>query len=344
MKVCPGPLEVAMKRFRLLILGVSWLAMIFPAYAQEGSKENVKELLKSVVKVRAMVPDYARSAKTLGTEREGSGVLIDDRGHILTIGYLILEAENLEVIGPDGKTISAQSIAYDHITGFGVLKAEKPFDAKPMQLGKSSEVKEGDPVLVATHGGEEGAMGARVISRKEFAGYWEYLLDDAIFTAPPHANFGGTALIDHNGKLVGIGSLYTQIAIAGLGMIPGNMFVPIDYLKPILSDLITKGRSSAPPRPWLGLNVEEVHGRVFVTRVTSEGPAEKGGLKVGDIILTVNKKEISGLADFYRKVWALGKPGVEVPLTLLQGIQVQEIKVKSGDRYQYYPLKAQKKI
>jgi len=333
-----------MKRFRLLILGVSWLAMIFPAYAQEGSKENVKELLKSVVKVRAMVPDYARSAKTLGTEREGSGVLIDDRGHILTIGYLILEAENLEVIGPDGKTISAQSIAYDHITGFGVLKAEKPFDAKPMQLGKSSEVKEGDPVLVATHGGEEGAMGARVISRKEFAGYWEYLLDDAIFTAPPHANFGGAALIDHNGKLVGIGSLYTQIAIAGLGMIPGNMFVPIDYLKPILSDLITKGRSSAPPRPWLGLNVEEVHGRVFVTRVTSEGPAEKGGLKVGDIILTVNKKEISGLADFYRKVWALGKPGVEVPLTLLQGIQVQDVKVKSGDRYQYYPLKAQKKI
>ena len=333
-----------MKRSWLLILGVAWLAMMIPAYAQEGSKENVKELLKAVVKVRAMVPDYARSAKTLGTEREGSGVLIDDRGHILTIGYLILEAESLEVIGPDGKLVSAQSIAYDHITGFGVLKVEKPMGAKPMQLGKSSEVSEGDPILVATHGGEEGAMGARIISRKEFAGYWEYLLDDAIFTAPPHTNFGGAALIDHNGKLVGIGSLYTQIAIAGLGMIPGNMFVPIDYLKPILSDLIDKGRSSAPPRPWLGVNVEEVHGRVFVTRVTAESPAEKGGLKVGDIILTVNKKEVSGLADFYRKVWALGKPGVEVPLTLLQGIQLQDIKVKSGDRYQYYPLKPQKKI
>jgi len=333
-----------MKRSWLLILGVAWLAMMVPAYAQEGSKENVKELLKAVVKVRAMVPDYARSAKTLGTEREGSGVLIDDRGHILTIGYLILEAESLEVIGIDGKLVSAQSIAYDHITGFGVLKVEKPMGAKPMQLGKSSEVSEGDPILVATHGGEEGAMGARIISRQEFAGYWEYLLDDAIFTAPPHTNFGGAALIDHNGKLVGIGSLYTQIAIAGLGMIPGNMFVPIDYLKPILSDLIDKGRSSAPPRPWLGVNVEEVHGRVFVTRVTAESPAEKGGLKVGDIILTVNKKEVSGLADFYRKVWALGKPGVEVPLTLLQGIQLQDIKVKSGDRYQYYPLKPQKKI
>jgi len=333
-----------MKRCWMLILGVVLLAMIFPAYAQEGSKENVKELLKAVVKVRAVVPDYARSAKTLGTEREGSGVLIDAQGNILTIGYLILEAETLEVVAADGKPISAQSIAYDHITGFGILKAEKPIDAKPMQLGNSSEVTEGDPILVATHGGEEGAMGARIISRKEFAGYWEYLLEDAIFTAPPHANFGGAALIDHNGKLVGIGSLFTQISIPGLGMIPGNMFVPIDYLKPILSDLINKGRSSAPLRPWLGVNVEEVHGRVFVTRVTSESPAEKGGLKVGDIILTVNKKEVNGLADFYRKVWALGKPGVEVPLTLLQGIQLKEITVKSGDRYQYYPLKAQKKI
>ena len=333
-----------MKRCWMPILGAFWLAMIFPANAQEEVKENVKDLLKAVVKVRATVPDYARSAKTLGTEREGSGVLIDNRGHILTIGYLILEAETLEVIGPDGKPVSAQSIAYAHITGFGVLKVEKPMDAKPMQLGASSEVNEGDLILVATHGGEEGAMGARIISRKEFAGYWEYLLDDAIFTAPPHANFGGAALIDHNGKLVGIGSLFTQIAIPGLGMIPGNMFVPIDYLKPILSDLINKGRSSAPSRPWLGINAEEVHGRVFVTRVTSEGPAEKGGLKVGDIILTVNKKAVSGLADFYRKVWALGKPGVEVPLTLLKGIQVEDIKVKSEDRYQYYSLKARKKI
>ncbi|NWF55733.1 MAG: serine protease [Syntrophaceae bacterium] len=333
-----------MKRLGTWIFVMTWLAAISPAYAQEGVKENVKELLKAVVKVRAAVPDYARSARTLGTEREGSGVLIDMQGHILTIGYLILEAESVEVVGPDGKAVGAQSIAYDHITGFGVLKVDKPLEAKPMQLGQSSEVKEGDPILVATHGGEEGAMGARIVSRKEFAGYWEYLLDDAIFTAPPHANFGGAALIDHNGKLVGIGSLFTQIAIAGLGMIPGNMFVPIDYLKPILSEMITKGRSPEPPRPWLGLNAEEAHGRVFVTRVVSEGPAEKAGLKVGDILLAVNKKEISGLADFYRKVWALGKPGVEVTLTLLQGIQIQDIKVKSGDRYQYYPLKAQKKI
>jgi len=320
------------------------LAVHLPAHAQPDSKDAAREILKAVVKIRAIVPDYARSAKTLGTEREGSGVVIDPQGHILTIGYLIMEAETLEVVGPDGKSVTAQSTAYDHRTGFGILKADKPLEVKPMELGNSSEVKEGDPILVATHGGEDGAMGARVISRKEFAGYWEYLLEDAIFTAPPHTNFGGAALIDHHGKLVGIGSLFTQIAIAGLGAIPGNMFVPTDYLKPILAELIDKGQTSEPPRPWLGVNVDEAHGRIFVTRVTPESPAERAGLKIGDIILTVNKKEITGLADFYRKIWALGKAGVEVPLSILQGIQIRDIAVKSADRTQHYRLKPQKRI
>jgi S1-C subfamily serine protease len=333
-----------MKLGRVLLPFSLLLAVHFPVHAQPDSKDTAREILKAVVKIRAIVPDYARSAKTLGTEREGSGVVIDSRGHILTIGYLIMEAETLEVVGPDGKTVTAQSTAYDHRTGFGILKTDKPLEVKPMELGNSSEVKEGDPVLVATHGGEDGAMGARVISRKEFAGYWEYLLEDAIFTAPPHTNFGGAALIDHQGKLVGIGSLFTQIAIAGLGAIPGNMFVPIDYLKPILSELIDKGQTSEPPRPWLGVNVDETHGRIFVTRVTPESPAEKAGLKMGDIILTVNKKEISGLADFYRQIWAQGKAGVEIPLSLLQGIQIRDITVKSADRTQYYRLKPQKRI
>lgn len=329
---------------RILLPFALLLAVLLPAHAQSDSKGAAREILRAVVKIRAVVPDYARSAKTLGTEREGSGVVIDSRGHILTIGYLILEAETLEVVGPDGKAVAAQSTAYDPKTGFGILKTDKPLEVKPMEMGTSSEVKEGDPILVATHGGEEGAMGARVISRKEFAGYWEYLLEDAIFTAPPHSNFGGAALIDHQGRLVGIGSLFTQIAIAGLGAIPGNMFVPIDYLKPILSELIDKGQTSEPPRPWLGVNVDEIHGRIFITRVTPESPAERAGLRIGDIILTVNKKEIGGLADFYRKIWALGKAGVEVPLSILQGIQIRDITVKSADRAQYYRLKPQKRI
>jgi S1-C subfamily serine protease len=333
-----------MKNSFLGVILVFFLGFIAPAYGQQEAKPDPTEILKAVVKIRAVIPEYARSAQILGTEREGSGVLIDTKGHILTIGYLIMEAETIEVFGPDGKPISATSIGYDHRTGFGLLRVERPLELKPIEFGSSSEVKEGDAILVAAHGGTEGAQGARVISRKEFAGYWEYLLDNAIFTAPPHANFGGAALIDRTGKLVGIGSLFTQIAIPGLGAIPGNMFVPIDFLKPILPDLIAKGRSSEASRPWLGVYVEEHRGRVFVTRISPESPAEKGGLKAGDIILMVNKEEVSGLADFYRMVWALGNAGVVVPLTLLQGVRIQDLKLKSADRYQYFSLKPRKKI
>ena len=329
-----------MKRACLFVVVAILLVQSIPAYAEQ----DPKEILKAVVKIRAVVPDYARSAKTLGTEREGSGVVINSQGHILTIGYLITESETIEVTGPEGKPINATSVGYDHRTGFGLLKTERSLDVTPMELGKSSEVREGDPVLVVSHGGPEAVEVARVISRKEFAGSWEYLLDEAIFTAPPHANFGGAALIDRNGKLVGIGSLFTTVLLPGLGSIPGNMFVPVDLLKPILADLIAKGRSSEPPRPWLGLNAEETHGRIIVTRVTPESPADKEGLKPGDIILTVDKKEVSGLADFYRKVWSLGNAGVQVPLTILQGVRIRDLTLKSADRSQIFPLKPRRKI
>lgn len=323
----------------LQILATLFIGVSIPAQAQQ----DATEILKAVVKIQAVIPDYARSAGTLGTEREGSGVVLDSRGHILTIGYLIMESEKIEVTGSAGK-IGATSVAYDPITGFGLLKTETPLSVRPMELGESSEVKEGDPLIVAGHGGAEAVQGVRVVSRKEFAGSWEYLLDSPILTTPPYSNWGGAALIDRAGRLVGIGSLFTTFALPGLGPVPGNMFVPIDLLKPILADLMTKGRSPEKARPWLGLNTEETHGRLIVTRVTPEGPAAKAGLKTGDIILGVDGKELNGLADFYRKVWALGNPGIEVPLTVLQGSRIVSLTVKSGDRYEFYPLKPKKKI
>jgi S1-C subfamily serine protease len=179
------------------------------------------------------------------------------------------------------------------------------------------------------------------VVRQEFAGYWEYLLEDAIFTIPSFANFGGAALLNRHGHLVGIGSLFTPVVVPGVGAVPGNMFVPIDRLKPILTDLIATGRPAAPPRPWLGINVEEAHGRVLVRRITAEGPAEQAGLQVGDLILKVGQQDIEGLADFYRKVWALGAAGVAVPLQVLQGTHLREITVHSADRYQYLRLRPQ---
>ncbi|MBM4338241.1 MAG: serine protease [Deltaproteobacteria bacterium] len=327
-----------MKRVVLAILAVISIAISLPSYAdQEG-----KEILKAVVKIKAIIPEEANSAKTLGTEREGNGIVIDAKGHILTIGYLIVEAEAIEVTPQDGRPVSATFVGYDHATGFGLLKTEKPLNVRPMKMGQSSKVKEGEPVLIVGYAGEDAVQAARVISRKEFTGYWEYILDEALYTAPAFASYGGAALIDKDGLLVGIGSLFSQVVIPGFGAIPCNISVPIDLLPPILDDLITKGRPQKAPKPWLGINAEEAHGRVFITRVTPGSPAEKGGLKPGDLILSVKGGEVKGLTDLFRKIWALGNAGVEVPLAVLQGIQIREITIKSSDRYQSLTLKPKK--
>ncbi len=327
------------KAFASFMAAWFWFTYI-PANA-EPLKE---EAFKAVVKIRSIIPKDAPTARTLGTEREGNGVVIDSKGHILTTGYLIVEAETIEVFGPAGKRINATFVGYDHTSGFGLLRSEKPLGVEPMKLGQSSEVKEGDPVLIAGYGDAGAGMKAKVISRQEFIGYWEYILEDAIFTYPPYSDFGGTALIDREGQLLGIGSLFTQLTIQGIGSIPCNVFIPIDRLHPILDDLILKGRSSKAPRPWLGINAEEAHGRVFITRVTKGGPAERAGLKVSDLILTVHGEPVNGLADFYRKVWSLGQAGISVPLSVLQGTQIREIRVNSGDRYQFLQLKPKKLI
>jgi S1-C subfamily serine protease len=324
-----------------ICFGVIFAVLILwsiPAYAGQ----TAEEILKAVVKIRSTIPKDAHTATTLGIEREGSGVVIDSEGLILTIGYLIVEAETIEVVGPEAKPVSATFVGYDHNTGFGLLRTEKPLGVAPIKLGRSSTVKAGDPILVAGHGGTDSAIAGRVISRKEFAGYWEYLLEDALYTAPAYANFGGAALIDPDGQLLGIGSLLSQILIPGLGSISCNIFVPIDLLEPILSDLKTAGRSRKPPRPWLGINAEETHNRVFITKVTSGGPAQRDGVQPGDLILSVKGKAVNGLADFYRKVWEVGNAGVDVRLTLLRGTRIQNITVRSADRYQFLMLSPKK--
>jgi S1-C subfamily serine protease len=329
-----------MKRTYVPILAAILIALV----SSVSAAQTPEEILKAIVKIRAVVPNDAFTAGTLGTERQGNGVVIDSKGHILTIGYLIIEAETIEVTGPEEKPIPATFVGYDHQTGFGLLRANQPLSVKPMKLGESSKVEEGEPVLVAGHGGSEAIQAARVLSRKEFAGYWEYLLEDAIYTMPAYPNYGGAALIDRDGQLLGIGSLYSQLLIQGLGSIPCNIFVPIDLVKPILNDLIEKGRPRKASKPWLGINVEEAHGRVFITKVTSGGPAEKAGIQPGDLVLSVKGKTVKDLADFYRKVWALGDSGVDVPLSVLQGVQIREITIHSADRHQFLKLKPKKMI
>jgi len=321
----------------ILLFGVALPGAIHAADAAE-------EVLKAIVKVRAVIPEGARTAGILGTEREGHGILFDSRGYILTTGYLIIESEGIEVTGPDGKKTKAAFTGYDQATGFGILQTETPLDVEPLKLGSSAELNEGDPVLVAGYGGLESAIGARVVARREFAGYWEYILENAIYTAPAYAKFAGAALIGPDGRLLGVGSLFAQLAIPGVGVLPCNVFIPVDLLRPILEDLISVGHPNKPARPWLGINAEETHGRVFITKITEGGPAEGAGLKTDDLVLKVNGKPVEGLADLYRKVWAAGSAGVSVTLSILEGVEAKEVTVHTGDRNKFLMMKPKKTI
>lgn len=317
-----------------------------PLQAQEAQQKpkvisatQADDLLASVVRVKMRALPDARSNATLGALREGSGVLIDDKGHILTIGYLVIEADAIEVTTADGKTSPATLAGYDHATGFGLLRATLPLGAKPIDLGASAELALREPVMVAPHGGRESVNLAYVVSKRPFAGSWEYLLDSALFISPPNLAWAGSALISREGKLVGIGSLLVRDSVEPGSPLPGNMFVPIDLLKPILADLIDKGRVSGPPRPWLGMATEELQGHLFVTRVSPEAPADKAGVQGGDIIVGVGADAVNTHAELYRKLWSLGPAGTEVTLKVLQGANVKEIKVRSIDRLDYFRAK-----
>jgi len=317
----------------LVWLTLAWLG----SGAALAETPSIDAIAAAVVRIKTLINPEGRSVATLGSEREGSGIVIGADGLILTIGYLMLEAHAAEIITNDDKSVAAEVVGYDHETGFGLLKAASPLNLAPISLGKSSELKENDPVLVASFGGPDMVGTAFVVAKREFAGSWEYLLEDAIFTAPPHPAWSGAALINREGKLVGVGSLIVGDASAGT---PGNMFVPIDRLPPIMADLLADGRVQGPGRPWLGLTTEESDGELRIARVAPAGPAHKAGVQKGDVIVGVDGRRATGLADFYRKVWGLGRAGVVVPLDVLQNNERRRLDLKSIDRMDHLRLKS----
>ncbi len=322
---------------RLLVLLAALALSPGAALAQDKSaaRDEAAETLSAIVRVQAKILPNARSSATLGPQRQGSGVLVRD-GYVVTIGYLVIESEAIEVTGADGRSVPASLAAYDHVSGFGLLRLLAPLAGKPLPLGDSSKLAEREPALVASFGGNDQVSLVNVVSRRPFSGSWEYQLDSAIYTYPPVMNWSGASLISSKGELLGLGSLIVADSTGGGTQAPGNLFVPADLLKPILEDLIARGKRGGPVRPWLGLNAEESRGRLFVVRVSPDGPADRSGLKSGDILVGVGNDEVSSLADFYRNVWARGGAGVEVPLRVLQGVQVKEVKVRSIDRMDYF--------
>lgn len=301
---------------------------------------SLEELVSGVVRIKTFINPDGQTVQSLGREREGSGIVIDEEGLVLTIGYLMVEAHTAEVVTNDGRTHAASVVGYDHETGFGILRALQPLKVKPLSFGRSADVKVDDPVLVAIGGGADMVGPARVAAKREFAGNWEYLLDEAIFTSPPFPNWSGAALISREGKLIGVGSLIVGDAAGNGNGKPGNMFVPVERLPPILGDLIADGHVAGPGRPWLGVAADDVRGRLIVSRVTPGSPGEKAGIRKGDEIVGVAGVAPRGLADFYRKIWATGEAGATVPLDVEQGGEKRRIDVKSINRLDSLRLKS----
>lgn len=296
---------------------------------------NLDDVLSSVVSLRAAIPEDAFTAPILGTEREGQGVVIDNSGRVLTIGYLVTEAEEIWLVGNNNVALPAHVVAYDQETGFGLVQALGDLGLPAVDFGESDSVSVGEPVIVAGQGGADEAVNAQVVSIREFAGSWEYLLDEAIFTIPAHSKWSGAGVFNRTGQLIGIGSLYIQQALPGEEQIDGNMIVPIDILKPIYDDLITLGRPSKPVRPWLGMTTAEAEDKLVVAGLANGGPAMRAGIELGDLVIGVAGEPVAGLSTMFRKIWALGSAGVPVPLTLQRDGHTQSITIDSGARADY---------
>jgi S1-C subfamily serine protease len=309
-----------------------------PSSAQPKPEDydyDLEQALACVVGLRATVPADAFTADTLGTERAGNGVLIRGNGLVLTIGYLITEADTVWLNLNDGRSVPGHVLGYDQETGFGLVQALAKLDLPALEIGDSASASIGERVVVGGAGGRHRSVAARIVAKQEFAGYWEYVLDEAIFTSPAHPNWGGTALIGPAGDLIGIGSLQLQHAVEKGQTQNINMIVPIDLLKPIIDDLMKFGRRNMPARPWLGLYATEVENRLVIVGLADRGPAKKADLRTGDIILSVAGKDVHDLAGFFRRVWAQGQAGVDVPITIYRDGETMDLRVKSSERNKF---------
>lgn len=292
---------------------------------------DLDAVLDAVVQVRTEIPEDAFTASILGTERAGNGVVIREDGLVLTIGYLITEAETIWLTTNRGAVVAGHPLAYDQATGFGLVQPLGRLDAPFLRRGSATSCMFGDDVIVIGHGGRAHALKAKVIAVREFAGYWEYVLDEAVFTAPAHPQWGGAALVGAEGELLGIGSLLVEETVAGQS-IQGNMIVPIDLLGPIFDDMLRLGRTARPPRPWLGMYTTEMRGQLVVGGLAQGGPAHRAGVRMKDMVLEVAGERVTGLADLFRRVWQLGAAGVEVPLTLVRDGELKRVRLHSADR------------
>ena len=328
-----GLWHATVRRLAALAVLMPALGSAAPASDIEATSRALQRAHEAVVGIEVQIVDGATSAQTLGTERQGSGVLISDDGLVLTIGYLVLEAESVQIITDDGRRLPARVVAYDLATGFGLVQALAPIDRTPVPLAARA-AQPGETPLTVVSGGEEAEVEAvKLVSRRAFSGYWEYHVEGALFTAPPARQHSGAALFNTRGELLGVGSLVVPDARGpGQPRTPGNLFVPVELLLPVLAEMRAQGRSVASARPWLGLNCAEQAGQLRVLRVTDDSPADVAGLQVGDRITRLDGVKVAALAQLWKTLWADARPERAVELEIERGGRPMTIIVQAVDR------------
>ncbi len=311
-----------------------------PHPTQEEVDFDLVDGLSSIVRLSSKVSEDAFSARSLGTERQGNAILLNDEGILLTIGYLVVDAHVIALRASGGQDVRAEIVGYNHESGFALLHALSPLNLPTASIGTANDLEEGEPVIIAPHGGADHAISAAVVSRREFAGSWEYLLDSAIFTTPIHPNWSGAALLRTDGSLCGVGSLWINDAEEGKNESPGNMFVPIDLLSPIYEHMVSTGLAQGPHRPWLGMYTAEAMNRLFVSGVIPDAPADLAGVEAGDLVYGIDDESATSLSGLYRKLWSAGDAGTEIVLNLRRNGEDIDVTVETDSRYSFLEKRA----
>lgn len=291
---------------------------------------TIENALTGLLTVKSQVPEEAMTASVLGCEREGHGIRVSENGLVLTIGYVISEASSIWLIDSDKQAVEGHVVGYDQASGFGLVQALGRLSGSVLELGDSDEVVVGRQMVLAGAGGATSAVDVSIVEVREFAGYWEYLIAGAIFSEPAHPEWGGTALLDSEGRVYGVGSLILQ---AEDDTEPArNMIIPINKFNAVRDDLITSGRSSVPPRPWLGWYVQDSAQGPTVIGLVSNGPSNTAGIKPGDRVVAINGRRISSLSSLYKEIWTAGEAGITVDVAISRDADIRIVAVESIDR------------
>ena len=318
-----------------LVAGLAGATQAAPVPVDDQTPGHLSRASDAVVGLRSIAVDKASSADSLGRLRQGSGVVIRDDGLVLTIGYLILEAEQVSLLTDDGRELPARVVGYDVATGLGLVQSLVPLPLPAAPLGNPEDIDDDDTLVVISGGDDAGVSPARRVSRRPYSGYWEYHIDGALFIAPARRDHSGAALFNLRGELLGVGSLLVQDAL-GIGgpSVPGNMFVPVDLLKPILEEMLQDGRSARSRRAWMGTNCIDDDGSVRVMRVSRDGPADRAGLTPGDRIVRLDGRPVTGLSSLWQALWEGGAAEREVQLDIVHNGEPRRLRLHTVDRDQ----------